>query len=175
MKPHLLRRLFTLILVGTVATLASGQGTGGTAAERMDQYARHQFLVETMVQRGVDLANANSPLMRTEVCQQATADFARSYREALTTDDLARATELGEHLTAILKEAFLPSLREAQSLTVAGSPDAERLRELRQQTIGDMARTDAAFPAAGKLAESARATALRATLRELAQTLQPTP
>lgn len=158
--------------VAAVAAWASGQGPGETAGERMDRFTRHQTLVEDLVTRGLDMANANSPLRRVEVCQRAASDLSRTMRSAAQADDPARVAELGDYLHVVFAEALLPNLSEARASIPDGSPDAERLRELRTAVVAEATQAEASIPATGKLATSMRINDLRGKLRDIRDRLK---
>ena len=98
------RLFFATLLFATFAALASGQPTtpGPIAFEQLKLFKSNRELLEDLVSRSVDLANANDPLTRAKACQKATSDIGRAMGTAVRADDADRVAELGEYLTALI-------------------------------------------------------------------------
>lgn len=152
--------LTTAVLAGLAAwASAQGPAPGETAAERMDQFTRDRALLETLVDRGLELADAGTPLRRARVCHDAATDIGGRLREAVAAEDPVRVAELTEYLGAIVHDGLVPTYRQARDTIPPGSPEAADLDRLRYDATAGLDRAldpaDAAR-ADGRIGTSAR-------------------
>jgi hypothetical protein len=154
------RTLLTTVVLAALAAWGSAQGPapGETAGERMDRFARNRALLESLVDRGLELADADSPLSRAKVCHDAVTDISGRLREAAAAEDPTRVAELTEYLGAVLHDGLLPSLVDARNEIPAGSPGEPALLALRDEAAAGLApltATDGKFGGSGRI-QSAR-------------------
>lgn len=167
------RTAFTLSAGLLLAAFAAGQGPapGATAGERYDRYARNQGLVTDLVSRGVEMANMTNHVSRAEACHGTARDLARNLKAAEAAEDAGRAVELAEYLDSVVRVALAPALNEARDNTPKGSPEADRIIELRKTAKVDVAAWADGL-STGKLAKSARAAAAKKQLAAAAAGLE---
>lgn len=161
------RTALTTAVLAALAAGAPAQGPprGETAGERMDRFARNRALVESLVARGVQLADADRPLDRARVCHDAAAEIGGRLREAVAGDDPARVAELAEYLGEVANGGLVPTLQKAREVIPAGSPDETHLLQLRDDAAAGLRQVEAAVPADGRVGASAT---VRAARRHLA-------
>jgi hypothetical protein len=164
----MLRTALTTAVFAALAAWASAQGgpaPGESAGERMDRFARNRALLEQLVARGVELADADDPLRRATVCHAAAGEIGGRLREAVAAGDAARAAELAEYLGAVAHDGLLPTLRDARQAIPAGSPEEVHLVKLRDAAADGLGRAAADVPEDGRPGPSAR---LRGARKRLA-------
>src|SRR5262245_15737833 len=102
-----MKRLILLLLIfAAVAVLASAQESGRRPAvtSRLEQFHRNQHLVQHLVETGLDLAAAATPLDRVDQVQKIANVFADEIHEASEDQDGDRTRELCNHLRILLSE-----------------------------------------------------------------------
>lgn len=154
----MVRNLLTMtILAGLSAWVAAqGPAPGETAGERMTRFSRNRILVETLVDRSLELTRVDVPLHRARVCHETTIDLQGRLKEAVAANDAVRVAELAEYLDAIVREALVPTLTSARQSIPVGSPDEAELLALRDAASTGLEQTGAAVPREGRLHSSAR-------------------
>jgi hypothetical protein len=163
------RTALTTLVLAALAAWASGQTgppPGETAGERMNQFARNRALVELLVTRGVDLADADDPLVRARVCYVAAGEIGGRLREAVAAGDPVRVAELAEYLAAVARDGLIPTLWDARRAIPAGTHDEETLVQLRDDAAAGLGQFAAAVPADGRFGTSARVQSARRHLTE---------
>ncbi len=146
-----MRRILTLVSVIAVSAWAGAQNPTPLAAEHLKQFQSNRELLEDLVGRSVELANANSPLDRARSCQKATTDLTRALNNAIRADDADRIVELCDYLATILDHGVTPALTDAQREMPAGSPGAADLATLLLNAKREAERAETAIPTTGKL------------------------
>jgi hypothetical protein len=162
------RTILTTAVLAALAAWASAQNPapGEAAGERMDRFARNRSLVESLVARGVDLANTNDPLQRAGVCHDTAAELGGRLREAVAADDPVRVAELTEYLGAVAHGGLIPNLEDARQVIPARSPEEEKLLKLRDDAAAGLGQAEAAVPADGRIGASPRVSAARRQLAD---------
>lgn len=150
-----MRLLATIAAAALVAAWADAQQAGMLgAAERLRQLHANRALIDTLVQRNLVLAHANRPLERAEACRLSMIDLARELEAAIRAQDASRVAELGDHLTAIVRDALTPALTDAIDQIPTDSPDRERLVQLHKAAAEEFARIELKVPRTDVLGRS---------------------
>jgi hypothetical protein len=151
------RTALTVVILAALAAWASAQAPapGAAAGERMDQFARNRALLESLVARGVELADADDPLKRAKVCHAAAGEIGGRVREAVAAGDPVRVAELAEYLGAVARDGLIPTLRDARAAIPVKSPEEEALVALRDEAGGGVGQAAAAIPEDGRIGTSA--------------------
>ena len=167
------RLFFATLLFAAFAALASGQPTtpGPLASEQLKLFKSNRELLEDLVSRSVDLANANDPLTRAKACQKATADIGRAMGTAVRADDADRVAELGEYLTALMDQGLTPTLTDARRQNPVGSPGEVELVQFHERATLEAEQLELSIPALGRIGTSARVKDARAKLHTAREAL----
>ena len=78
--------------------------------------------------------------------------------------------EFGGHLERAVREGLVPTLEDAK--VPPESPDAKRLKEIREKAIGDLGTLRDALPTSGKVGDSEKVKKLRQDLDTLRDVLK---
>ena len=145
---------------------------GMTAAERLRLHRANRTLLADLVDSGVKLGNASHPVARAELCQGTARVLGIALSKAAEAQDADRVAELGEHLTLVVRDGLVPILDEGRQTIPVGSPDAVRLKAVRENAVGDLNWARSAIPATGKVGESDKVRSLCGTLDGLRDQLK---
>ncbi len=131
-----------VMTVAVLAALSAWVGAQGPRplppAEQVRLFRTHRLLVDSLVDHSLDLAAARHPLDRADECRKTARTLGRSLTYALADRDPARLRQLAELLVAVVTDGLLPNLQEAGRTIPEASPDAQRLRHIREQTSADL-------------------------------------
>jgi hypothetical protein len=165
------RTLFALLTFAVLSGWVSGQGPAPrrTAAEEADLLNQNRQLLEGMLDDGILVADAGTPLERAAACRRAADRLAAELAQAARLDNADRVSEIGDHLTALLADGFLPPFAAARAEIRAGSPEFGRLQELHRESAMHLNAAVSALATRGELASSPRVKALREKLAGLAE------
>jgi hypothetical protein len=161
----------TLLLI-TFAALAAWAGAQGpapplSAEQRAQLFKKNRTLLENLVENGIGLSSADSPLNRAEACQATAVTLGNYLKRAATEDqDPHRVAELADLMAGVVRDGLLPNADEAER-TIPPQSRAERDRLARVQNAA-AAELDAIrnlVPAGGKVGDSEKA---RAAIEALA-------
>ncbi|CAN5520752.1 hypothetical protein BH11PLA2_BH11PLA2_20300 [soil metagenome] len=150
------RFAFSLGLAITLAIWADAQNgpPAPIAADHLRQFNTNQALLTNLVDHTVELANAGGSLQRAEACHRVMTDLSNAMSVAVTAQDSPRVAELNEHISNIVNDALVPSLRTAKRDIPTTSPDVVKLTELHTQASNDMVRIEGSIPQIGTLGSS---------------------
>jgi len=164
----------TLLVFATLSAWAGAQGppAGITAAERLKMLQTNRMLIENIVDHGLDLAGADTPLKRADVCRRTARTLANAVRQAADDQNTSRVTELCEHLDSVMREALEPNLKKAAADVRPGSPDESELKKLRERALLDFDDLRGAIPADGKVGGDAKVKAAFGKLESLRDLLK---
>lgn len=153
----MLRQTATLAAFLVLSAWAGAQAPATpalTAAERLKLHRANRTLLADLVDSGVKLGGASHPVARAELCQGTARVLGIALRNAAEAQDPDRVGELGAHLTRVVRDGLVPILEEGRQTVPAESPDAVRLRAVRESAAGDLNGVRSAIPATGKVAAS---------------------
>ena len=165
----------TLLVFLVLAAWAGAQSPGApvmTAAKRLELHRANRTLLADLIDGGVKLAEAERTADRAEACQKTARALGIALGKAAEARDTDRVAELGEHLTAIVRDGLVPILDEGTRTIPATSPDAARLKAVRATAANDLAGARSAIPAAGAGADGDRIRAVAGTLDGLREQLK---
>jgi hypothetical protein len=165
----------TLCVLAALAVFAGAQSNPAAplAADQLKLFQSNRELLENLVEHGVDLANADTPVDRVKACHESAKDLGRALRDAAERDDPDRVVELGDHLAAVLRHGLVPTLDVARRTVPAGTPAERELRDVARIASDDVHRFTLAIPAIGKVGASTKVQDLRANLRSAGESLVP--
>ena len=160
------------LLLTTFAALAAWAGAQGpapslTAADQLRLFKSNRALLDNLVDHGVKMSAADTPLARAEECRRTALTLATYTKRAATEDQNPdRVAELANLLGEVVREGLAPNLDEAKRTFPPESRQAKRVGELRDTTKHDLDAVRAAIPA-GKVGDNAKVQAALARLAEL--------
>lgn len=141
------------------------------AGEQLKLFQSNRELLEHLVEHGVDLANADTPVAKVKACRASAKDLGRALRDAADRDDPDRVAELGDHLAAVLSHGLLPTIDEARRIVPAGTAAEAELVVLMGAAADDAKAFELTIPALGKIGASAKAKDARARLQRAGEAL----
>jgi replicative DNA helicase len=167
------RTMLTLIAFAALSTWVGAQGPSALTAEiQVKQFKSNRILIENLVDRGVELAGADSPLRRAEACQRTAGTLAHYLARAAGNEDADRVAEFANLYSEVVRDGLLPNLAEAKKrIKDPESPEAAPVKE-----VSDLARLDLdgvrkSIPSEGKVAESDKVQSALQKINELASKL----
>lgn len=165
------RTLFALLAFAALSGWVSGQGPAPrrTASEEAELLKLNRTLLEGMLDDGVKVADAGTRLERAAACRRAADRLAAELAQAARLENADRVSEIGDHLTALLTDGFLPPFAAARSEIQPDSPEFGRLQELHRESAAHLTAAVDALPTRGKFADGPRVKALREKLAGLAE------
>ena len=164
----------SLVAAAAFAALSgwvSGQGPSPrrTADEEATLLKKNRPLLEGLLDDGLKLAAAETPLDRAAACRAAADRLAVELRAAAKYEDADRVSEIGDQLTALLTDGFLPPFAAARGDIGPLSPDFPRLQTLHRESASQFAAAVDSLPTAGPFAAGPRVVALRQKLAAFAK------
>ena len=165
------RTIATTFVPLVLAAWVGAQGPP-TVVDRLHMLRADKALIGNLVDDGLGLAKAGSPLDRADGCRRTARSLAEALRQAAAGQDADRVAELGGQLEVVIREALAPNLAEARQGIDEGSPEFARLTDLRQLVLDDFDAVRAAFPEAGKVGASERVRDARGRLEGLREQLK---
>lgn len=109
-----------------------------SAAEQLRLHRANRVLLGELVDRGIDLGGASNPVDRAEACRKTARVLGVALVQAADANDADRTTELATHLEAVVRDALVPLLDEAKRNITPASPDAARLKAVRESALNDL-------------------------------------
>ena len=151
------RFCFTLCSLIALAAWAGAQGTASlSTAEQLNMLRADRVLLGSLVEDGLGLANANTPLEKADASRRTARSLADAIGRAVSDQDAARVAELGGHFETIIRDALAPNLDEAKRLIPDDSPEAAKLKDLQRKSIDDLDAVRSAIPSTGKVGSNER-------------------
>lgn len=163
------RTLFALLAFAALSGWVSGQGPRRIASEEAELLKLNRQLLEGMLDDAVLVADAGTQLDRAAACRRAADRLSAEMRAAARLENADRVSEIGDHLTALLTDGFLPTFSAARDHVRAGSPEFDRLQELHRESAAHLTAAVDALPTQGRFADGPRVKALREKLAALAE------
>ena len=170
------RSLFVLLAGAILAAWVSAQGPGaGLASERLELLKKNRPLLEDLMDRGMMVADKNSPLDRADECLNTTNRLARELRSAVYVGDADRIAEVSDLLKQIVSEAFVPNLTAARRDIPVESDGYKRMKEIHRQAVADVNSLAEQIPSDGKIGDITRVRMAREQLTAAAADIGPAP
>jgi hypothetical protein len=167
------RFLFTFSCLIALAAWAGAQGTAPrSAAEQLNMLRTDRVLLGNLVDDSLGLSGANTPLEKAEACRRTTRTISDALGQAVGDQDANRVAELGGHLETVVRDALVPSFDDAKRLIPDDSPEAAKLKELKQKAVGDFDAVRGAIPTSGKVGNNERVKDTRSKLDKLRERLK---
>jgi hypothetical protein len=151
------RPVTTLLTFLALAAWAGAQGPppGPTAADRLKLLRANHMLIENLVDHGIGMADADTPLKRAAQSRRTAQMLANEVQAAADGQNAARVAELSGHLDAVLRDALAPNLDRAARDAAPGSPAESEVKSLRAAVLADVDGIRGAIPAGGKVGDDA--------------------
>ena len=131
------------------------QRTALSADEQIRLHRANRVLLAELVDRGIELGKANHPVDRVEECRKTARVLGVALQQAAEKDDADRVAELGNHLEIVVRDGLVPMLDDAKRTIHPMSPDAVRLKSIRENAAGDL-EWASTVPSTGKLGNNSR-------------------
>lgn len=163
------RTLFALFAFAALSGWVSGQGPRRTYFEEAELLKLNRPLLEGMLDDAMLVADAGTQLERAAACRLAADRLSDELARAARFEDANRVSEIGDHLTALLTDGFLPAFTAARDHVRAGSPEFDRLKDVHRDSAAHLTAAVNALPTSGKFADGPRVKALREKLANLAE------
>ena len=163
----------TFAALALLATWAGAQSSNPAplAGDQLKLFQSNRELLENLIEHGVELANADTPVARVKACRESAKDLGRALRDAAGNDDADRVAELGDYLTAVIRHGLVPTIDDARKTIPAGTPAEQELVEQALRATEEAKGFELSIPALGKLGASAKVNDVRAKLRAAGETL----
>ena len=163
-----IRPLLTLAVAAAVSLWASAQPStaGLTAAAQLQLLKTNRELLEDLLDQGMLVADANTPLDRAAACQRSIDRMARELQPAVARSDADRANEIGDYVERIVVDGFVPNFEIARRDAKPGSPDFERVKTMHAEAHKSLDTLSATLPSEGPLSKSKRLQQARAKLAD---------
>ncbi|HEV3437935.1 MAG TPA: hypothetical protein VG122_11275 [Gemmata sp.] len=167
------RSLVTLIAFMALAAWAGAQGPPPPlpAATQAKLFKSNRKLLENLVNHGIELAKADSPLRRAEECRKTAKTLANSLERAAEDQDPDRVAELARLVGDVVREGLVPNLNAAQLEIQPGDPLAPQLVKVRELATGDLISLPARIPTDGKVGDSQKVKEAIAAIQALQSSL----
>ncbi len=170
---HRLRFLSTVFALSALALWAGAQAPAQAplAAEQLKLFQSNRDLLERLVEHGVELANADTPVARVKACHESVKDLGRALRYAAESDDPDRVVELGDYLSNMIQKSLVPSIDDAQKIIPAGTDAEKELLDLTNRAAEDAKNFKQSIPFRGKIGDSTKVDETRTRLANASQSL----
>lgn len=163
------RSVLTLFTAVALSAWVSAQGPPPLTAEiQVKQFKSNRILIQSLVDHGIDLSNADNPLQRAEACRQTARTLAYSLERAADEGDPDRVAEFAGLFTQVIRDGLVPNLTKAKQMIVPESPDAKRLRKVNDQAKSDLDGVLKSIPTSGRVGDNDKVKSALAAIQELA-------
>ncbi|HJZ55540.1 MAG TPA: hypothetical protein VKE74_11300 [Gemmataceae bacterium] len=156
----------TLAVFLALAAWAGAQGPSPAlpADVRLRMLKENRLLLNDLVHQGIALSKADNPVSRAEECEKVVRTLGAAVRRAAEAENPDRVAELGEHLDVVVRDGLVPNLDEAAGMVAPESPEAKRLKEVRERAASGLDELQSALPTTGKVGENDKVKDLRGKL-----------
>lgn len=150
------RSLMTLTMVLALSMWAGAQGPPAQlpAATQRQLFGTNQALLVQLVDQGVEVADADRPLKRAEVCGKTALKLSQYLAFAAEDQNPERVTELAGLMSDVVRDGLVPNLSAAQKEIRAGDPNETRLIQLRDTVYRDLEDLPGRVQSTGKVADN---------------------
>jgi|GEM_PF-2138144 len=169
----MLRSCTTFAMLIVLAAWAGAQGRPMlSTAEQLKMLQADRTLLGSLVDDGLGLAKSNTPVEKADGCRRMTKSLVDALGRAAGDQDPDRVAEIGEHLENVIRDALAPTIDEARGLIPEDSPEAAKLKLVRDKSTEDLKAALASIPQAGKVGGHARVKETRGKLDQLRERLK---
>jgi hypothetical protein len=162
--------MLTLFASAALCAWVSAQGSSPLTAEiQVKQFKNNRILIESLVDRGIELASAESPLRRAEACQRTAGTLAHYIARAAGNEDPDRVAEFVTLFGVVVRDGVVPNMEEAKRQSTDPKSLAGAFQEIREKTRDDLDGVLKSIPKEGKVAESDKVKSALAAIEELAR------
>lgn len=158
-----------------LAAWAGAQGTSLSTGEQLDMLRANRGAIDGLIEQSVEMGAADTPLKRAVAGQKTVGTLAGVVTREAERGNPDRVAEFGGHLEAVIRGALVPNLDEAGRTIPATSPDAPRLKTIRDGARLDLDGVRTALGAPGKVGDDAQVKELRGKLDALRESLTDKP
>jgi hypothetical protein len=159
------RPLLGLFAFAALSAWVGAQGPAPLPAEvQVKQFKANRTLIESLVDHGVYLAEAEDPLDRAEECRKTARVLANYLERAAGAGDADRVAEFAGLYGAVVRDGLVPNLETARRTIPEGSPRWPDLQKAREKAAKDFFHARASVPADGPVGQSDK---VKAALRAL--------
>jgi hypothetical protein len=167
------RTVLTLFLFAALSAWVSAQSPSSLTAEiQVKQFKNNRLLIETLVDHGIDLSNADNPLQRADACRQTARTLANYLERAADEKDAERVAEFAGLFNQVVRDGLIPNLNESKRTIAPESPDAKRLRLVNQQARDDLQTIRAKISTDGMVGDHDKVKSALRALEELIEKLK---
>ena len=108
-----------LCLLGTFAVLAAWAGAQNpapplSAEDKLRLLKSNSTLIDNLVNGGVELSRADTPVKRVEQCRNASRSLVNAIRHAADANDAERVAELTGLFREFVREGLAPTIEDAK-------------------------------------------------------------
>jgi hypothetical protein len=148
----MVRAAYILAISLALSAWAGAQGPEHSALSAADQLRLHRanrVLLIDLVDRGIELGKASHPIDRADECRKTARVLGVALQQAAEKEDADRVAEIGNHLELVLRDGLVPMLDDAKRNVHPMSPDAARLKLLRENATDDLVGVSTALRGGG--------------------------
>lgn len=127
-----LSRLLAVVVVQAI--VLEPEAPAAPAAERAGSFHRNRGLIGRLVQSGLRLAVAENAVERANCCADLAEDLAEEIEQAAENREAARVAELGQHLSALLKQGVADNVRDRSDDVLRDTSLKRDLEKVGQRT-----------------------------------------
>ena len=154
-----------------LAAWAGAQGPVLSTGEQLDMLRANRALIDGLIDQSVEMAAADTPLKRAAAGQKTVGTLAWAVTREAETGNPDRVAEFGGHLEAVVRDALVPNLDAAKQTIPPESPDAPRLKKIRDDARSDLDGVRNALGTPGKVGDDAKVQDLRRKFDALREAL----
>jgi hypothetical protein len=154
-----------------LAAWAGGQGPPLSTGEQLDMLRANRALIDGLIDQGVEMAAADTPLRRAAAGQKTAGTLAGAITRAAEAGNPDRVAEFGGHLETVVRDALVPNLNEARRTIPAHSPEFPHLKKIHDDAKAGLDDVRNTLGTPGKVADDMQVQELRSRLEALRELL----
>jgi hypothetical protein len=126
----MIRQLLSLTIAAVLAAVVGAQGPKALLPQqRAEFFKKNRSVIEHLVEKTVESSKTpNDYVKQANTYYQVLFDFNKEISEARRVNDDARAEELTAHLTTLLQDGLMPTLKQARLQVEGGTGEEEYLK-----------------------------------------------
>ena len=155
-----------------LAAWAGAQGPALSTGEQLEMLRANRAVIDGLIDQSVEMAAADTPLKRAAAGQKTAGALAGAVAREAGRGNADRVAEFAGHLETVVRDALVPNLDEARRTIPPESPDAPRLKKIRDDARLDLDGVGEALGAPGKVGDDATVQELRRKLGALRDALK---
>src|SRR5262249_44457965 len=121
-----------------LAVWAGAQGPALSTGEQLEMLRDNRAVIDGLIDQSVEMAAADTPLKRAAAGQRTAGTLAGAVAREAERGNADRVAEFGGHLETVLRDALVPNLDAARQTIPPESPDAPRLKKIRDDARLDL-------------------------------------